>query len=137
VTLSSCLVPLLRFERRRPSGHRPSTCRVCQFHHRGITLLAKYTSCSHQKSNCRKRIKYFSLPAISNLPGSFYWHTSCFLNSNSCIFLTLCYCAICSLCGRVSQIFLNNNRITTGCVANCRISIHAKLTASVGMSIAS
>ena len=35
--LLSVLVPLLRFERRCPIGHRPSTCCVYQFHHRGIT----------------------------------------------------------------------------------------------------
>ena len=29
------MVPLLRLERRCPNGHRPSTCCVYQFHHRG------------------------------------------------------------------------------------------------------
>ncbi len=32
------VVPLLRLERRRPCEHRPSTCRVCQFHHRGMLV---------------------------------------------------------------------------------------------------
>ncbi len=34
----SC-VPLPRFERGCPNGHRPSTCCVYQFHHRGVTSI--------------------------------------------------------------------------------------------------
>lgn len=39
-------MPPARLERARPYGHRPSTCRVCQFHHGGMMCPELYaTSC--------------------------------------------------------------------------------------------